>query len=270
MHEPRAVDPLLRQSAPLVRRAEVCPRLLDRVAVTRDEPVVVHAAVERSGAHPARIVVRRPDPRQPPSLVLDLRAALPGSPGSPAPRRRCGSARTARSSVGDRMIGSAVEMALHLDGPRRHEPRLAPLVPLDLDPVGVGRHRPHARPERLVGIGGPHPLEDRVQVAAGGPAVCVEPDPRVGACRSERSRSPKSGRSASYSSVARPAPSAPRAGRAGHGSPSRRPRTPAGSAGWNEQPCGGRAASGTSPRGRSRATVRRGSGSGIARSSACV
>ena len=43
-----------------------------------------------------------------------------------------------------------------------------------------------------------------------------------------------------------------------------------GQRGWNAQPSGGSAASGISPRGRSRATVRSGSGSGIALSSAFV
>ena len=43
-----------------------------------------------------------------------------------------------------------------------------------------------------------------------------------------------------------------------------------GQRGWNEQPSGGRAASGTSPRGRSRGSALSGSGSGIARISACV
>ena len=43
-----------------------------------------------------------------------------------------------------------------------------------------------------------------------------------------------------------------------------------GQRGWKAQPSGGLAASGISPRGRSRAMLRSGSGSGIARSSAWV
>ena len=48
------------------------------------------------------------------------------------------------------------------------------------------------------------------------------------------------------------------------------PAIASGQRGWNEQPSGGSAASGISPRGRSRGTIRSGSGSGIALSSALV
>ena len=64
--------------------------------------------------------------------------------------------------------------------------------------------------------------------------------------------------------------SARRGSRAGRGSPSRRCSNAFGQRGWNEQPSGGRAASGISPRGRSRGSALSGSGSGIARISACV
>ncbi len=76
VHEPGAVDPALGHSAPLVRRAYVCVRLGNEIAVRtrlgqpgpRDCPWDMSQV---DGADPAGIVVRRSDPRPVAVRLLD-------------------------------------------------------------------------------------------------------------------------------------------------------------------------------------------------------
>src|SRR4029079_17166488 len=59
-----AVDPAIGHAAPLVRRAEIGPRLRDRIPGAREpRPLAVGLLAERVLADPARVAVRGADPR---------------------------------------------------------------------------------------------------------------------------------------------------------------------------------------------------------------
>src|SRR6478672_11430274 len=72
VNEAGAVDPAIGHAAPLVRRAEIAPRLRDRVPGAREaRPLAVGLVAERILADPARVAVRGADPRPAACALLD-------------------------------------------------------------------------------------------------------------------------------------------------------------------------------------------------------